>query len=154
MSVCLRGCGAHVKANLENSHNNLLSRRTSFRHDWQATDANRIAAMASSPNPFGILASPIPTEHCPPDWIKEVGRVADCFMHGVFSVRLQVVLKCLVATCFKLFYPSLGSLCMLSVKVLPFWSRHCGGPSDWDVAQKIQPKLSLVWVQTVWTLAL
>lgn len=57
MSVRLRVCGAQVKANLVNSHNNLIDRQQ---------DANHIAAMASSPNPFGILASQIPTERCPP----------------------------------------------------------------------------------------
>lgn len=104
MSMRLRVCGAQVKANLENSHNNLLSSHTSFRRDWRAADADHAAAMASSPNPFGILASQIPTEHCPPLWLDKGSGAFGWLLHadcGFFSVRLQVVLKSLVPTCFK-----------------------------------------------------
>lgn len=82
------------------------------------------------------------------DWIKEVGRLADCFMQivGFFSVRQQVVLKSLEPTCFKVVLSKPGWLpcacCPLKKKkkVLSLWSWHCaeGGPSDTEVAQKIQ----------------
>lgn len=77
------------------------------------------AAMASSPNPFGILASQIPTERCPPLWLDKGSGALGWLLHAdvifqsdcrlFWNVWCRHALSCFIRAW-------VASLCMLSVK--------------------------------------
>lgn len=66
-----------------------------------------------------VKSPPITVLLC--DWIKEVGRLADCFMQIGFlffffpQSDCRLFWKCLTPTCFKLFYPSLRGIAVHAV---------------------------------------
>ncbi len=126
-----------------------LSDHTTLTHDWQAIHANHTAVMAYCPSPFGIPASKIPNEHCPPLWLDKGSGVigwliAPCRL-WFFSLIAGWVGDVWCWHALKMFCTSLTE-CRLCLYMLPvhkkifLWSWRWAeeGPADFEVAQKIQ----------------